>query len=48
VHFNRSQGENPDLFEGKDRLWIETTWWTAREAACTNDALFMMVKKLAD
>ncbi|MCF6304626.1 MAG: class I SAM-dependent methyltransferase [Rhodobacteraceae bacterium] len=48
VHFNKPQGENPDLFEGKDRLWIETTWRAAREAACTSDALFMTVKKLAD
>jgi len=45
VHFNRPQGENPDLFEGTDRMWLETTWRAVRESACTSDALFMIIRK---
>lgn len=45
IHFNKPQGANPDLFEGKDRWWLETTWRAAREQGMTSDALFMTVSK---
>nr|WP_250152166.1 class I SAM-dependent methyltransferase [Ancylobacter radicis] len=45
IHFNKPQGANPDLFEGTDRWWLETTWRAAREAAVTSDALFMIMKR---
>jgi 2-polyprenyl-3-methyl-5-hydroxy-6-metoxy-1,4-benzoquinol methylase len=41
IHFNKPQGANPDLFEGKDRWYLEASWRAAREAAMTSDALFM-------
>lgn len=40
-HGNKSQGANPDLFEGNDRWWLEASWRATREAAMTSDALFM-------
>lgn len=46
IHFNKPQGASPDLFEGKDRWWLETTWRAAREQAMTSDALFMIISQL--
>lgn len=43
IHFNKPQGANPDLFEGKDRWWLEGTWRSAREQAMTSDTLFMIM-----
>jgi 2-polyprenyl-3-methyl-5-hydroxy-6-metoxy-1,4-benzoquinol methylase len=45
IYFNKPQGANPDLFEGKDRWWLESTWRSAREQAMTSDALFMLIHK---
>ena len=44
IHFNKPQGANPDLIEGPDRWWLEAGWRTAREAARTSDALFMVIR----
>jgi 2-polyprenyl-3-methyl-5-hydroxy-6-metoxy-1,4-benzoquinol methylase len=44
IHFNKPQGASPDLIEGADRWWLEATWRTAREAAKTSDALFMVIR----
>ena len=45
IHFNEPQGGNPDLFEGKDRWWLEASWRAAREEAMTSDALFMSLHR---
>jgi 2-polyprenyl-3-methyl-5-hydroxy-6-metoxy-1,4-benzoquinol methylase len=45
IHFNKPQGANPDLFEGKDRWWLEATWRATREEAMTSDALFMSLHR---
>ena len=45
IHFNKPQGANPDLFEGKDRWWLEASWRATREEAMTSDALFMSVQR---
>ncbi len=46
LHFNKPQGENPDMFEGVDRWWLEATWRTVREEAMTSDALVMCINVL--
>ena len=43
IYFNKPQGANPDLFEGKDRWWLEEAWRAAREQAMTSDALFLIL-----
>ncbi len=44
IHFNAPQGADPDLFPGKDRMWLESSWRTTKEAACMSDALFMTIR----
>lgn len=44
IHFNAPQGADPDMFEGRDRWWLEATWRAAREQARTSDALLMIVR----
>lgn len=46
VFQNAPQGENPDLFEGKDRIWVEEIWRKQRELNCTSDALFMTIRRI--
>lgn len=45
IYTNAPQGANPDMFDGRDRMWIESTWRHSRESARTSDALFMTVTK---
>lgn len=45
ISFNSPQGANPDLFDGQDRWWLESSWRAARVAAMTSDALFMTIHK---
>jgi 2-polyprenyl-3-methyl-5-hydroxy-6-metoxy-1,4-benzoquinol methylase len=45
IHFNAPQGASPDMFEGRDRWWLEASWRAAREGALTSDALFMTIQK---
>lgn len=45
IHFNKPQGANPDLFEGKDRWWLEASWRATREETLTSDALFMSIQR---
>jgi len=45
VYHNKPLGEDPDLFEGKDRIWIEAAWRAGREAAATSDALYMTIRR---
>lgn len=44
AHFNKPQGEDPDMFPGTDRWWLETAWRSAKEATRTSDALFMTIR----
>lgn len=44
IHFDAPQGADPDMFEGRDRWWLEATWRAAREQARTSDALLMVVR----
>jgi 2-polyprenyl-3-methyl-5-hydroxy-6-metoxy-1,4-benzoquinol methylase len=43
IHFNKPQGASPDLFQGKDRWWLEASWRATREEAMTSDALFISI-----
>ena len=37
---NEKMGENPDLFDGNERFWLESVWPKAKEATMTTDAIF--------
>jgi len=43
AYFNAPQGASPDMFDGRDRWWLEACWRTTREASRTSDALLLIV-----
>ncbi|MFA5593565.1 MAG: class I SAM-dependent methyltransferase [Micavibrio sp.] len=45
ISFNAPQGANPDMFEGKDRWWLEASWRATREQTLCSDAIYMTMTR---
>lgn len=42
------QGGQPDLFEGTDRWWLESSWRALRESTRCSDAICMVMRPMTD